>query len=173
MTIFTKSLFKKRSLKNDREFNKTLETWRKMLPTFSTFRAIIESIKELEIYFMYDNSSESSIYTPVKKGSDPSNNIVFDFDDMIISVRLEVMKDIEEIQEITNINIKRKQGLGIETKLRYENDNADKYVHSPEDMMLYGIVEYRIANSFCNLIEHYYYNGPHREIDPSLLNYID
>ena len=123
----------------------------------------------MEIYFLYDNSDKSNIYLPIKKGPDSLSVIAFDCEDMIITVKLEVMKDLDEIQEITNINIKRKQGSQIETKLRYKNDDADTYVNSTEDMMLYGIVEYRITTMFCDLLEFYYYNGPHREIDPSLL----
>lgn len=171
MTFFLKEIYEKRTRKNDKEFEANLKRYRKAVPTFSTLRAMIDTIRELELYFMYDNSNASNIYTPNlnKKGMPQGSSLIVDCETMMITINLETLQDIDEIQEITNIIIKRKLGTQIETKLRYKNDDANTYIHTKEDMMLYGLVEERIMTTFCDLLEYYYYNGPHRLIDPDLL----
>ncbi len=171
MTFFLKEIYEKRTRKNDKEFAENLKRYRRAVPTFSILKAMIDTIRELEIYFMYDNSPASNIYTPGlnKKGMPQGSILVVDCDTMTITIKLETLQDIDEIQEITDITIKRKLGTQIETRLKYKNDDADTYIHTKEDMMLYGLVEERIMTTFCDLLEYYYYNGPHRLIDPDLL----
>lgn len=170
MTMFLKEIYEKRTLKSDWRFAKTIKQYRRAVPRFGILRAMIETIKELEIYFMYDNSNKSNIYTTVhKKGNIQTPQLIIESDLMEIIISLETLQELDEIQEITNIIIKRKQGSQIETKLRYKNDNADTYIHSKEDMMLYGLIEECIMTTFCDLLEYYYYNGPHRLIDPDML----
>lgn len=178
MTDFLKEIYEPRSFKNDMAFKKKIKEYRRAVPTFEVFDVMIETIQELELVFMYDNSPQgSNIYTlPSKKvisGMLPVT-LNFDYKDILISIQLErVAHDssntFAEADKRTNIIIKRKLGTKIETKLRYKNNDADTYIHSKEDMMLYGIIEDRIMTSFCDLLEYFYYNGPHRSIDPRLL----
>lgn len=176
MTDFLKEIYEPRSFRNDLAFRKKINDYRKAVPTFVIFDIMIKTVQELELIFMYDNSPNSNIYTLQSKkptGGMLPSILVFDCPDMNITVQLErIMREPDNINSIddrTNIIIKRKQGTKIETKLRYKNDDADTYMHSKEDMMLYGIIEDRIMSSFCDLLEYYYYNGPHRSIDPRLL----
>lgn len=172
MTFFLKEIYEKRTWKSDLAFAKKLKHYRKAVPTFSFLKAAIDTIKELELYFMYDNSNKSNIYAPTisKKGvSTTGSTLVVENDLMLITITLETLQDIDEIQEITNIVIKRKQGTQIETKLKYKNDEAEKYLYNKEELMLYGLVEECIVTAFCDLLEYYYYCGPHRQIDPDLL----
>ncbi len=184
MTSFLKEIYDPRTIKNDILFRKKIREYRKAVPTFEVFDVMIETIQELELIFMYDNSPSQllqiikncTIYTlPSKKrvsGMTPVT-LNFEYSDMLISVQLERVHDgetvLDEPNKRTNIIIKRKLGTKIETVLRYKNNDADNYIHGKEDMMLFGIIEDRIMSSFCDLLEYYYYNGPHRSIDPRLL----
>lgn len=179
MIDFLEEIYKLRSFKNDIVFKRKIKRYRKACLTFSIFQSMIKAIQELELAFLYENSpQDSDIYTFEEDNSGMTlTTLNFDYTDSLITIQLERVKtdDVASlipsagISERTNIIIKRKLGGKIESRLRYKYGDAELYMHNRQDMMLYKITKYRIMNSFCDLLEYFYYNGPHRSIDPRLL----
>jgi hypothetical protein len=160
---FLEDIYHKRSFKRDKIFRKHIEEWRRIAPDFSTLNDIAETIKELELVFMYDNSNSSSIYARPKAKAPGTNSFVVDDDDMNIVITLYAD------DEVIDIALNRKKGNRISTNMRFKNHEGDEYIKSSKDMMIFALIEDRIMTTFCNLLEFYYYNGPHRSIDSSLL----
>lgn len=158
--FFLEDIYCPRSFKRDRIFRKHIEQWRAIAPDLQTLRIIAETLRELEIVFMYDNSNNSNIYSSIRQ-KDSSDSFVVDDDDMMILVNLNVATDT------INITIRRKHGSKIETHFKFRETDETEF--SPQDQMLIAIVEDRIMTTFCDLLEHYYYNGPHRDINPRFL----
>lgn len=168
--FFLEDIYCPRSFKRDRIFRKHIKQWRAIAPDLQTLRIIAETLRELEIVFMYDNSSNSSfrfesstssnIYSSIRQ-KDGSDSLVVDGPDMTILVNLNITTNA------INITIRRKQGSKIETHFKFrENDETE---FSPQDQMLIAIVEDRIMTTFCDLLEYYYYGGAHRDINPKFL----
>lgn len=159
---FLEDVYRPRSFKQDRVFEKHLAEWRKIAPDFSTLHDMAETIKELEIVFMYDNSNNSSMYSNIKQ-SDGTNSFIVESHDMTLKVTLYLDDDV------IDIHLKRKVGSKLESHFRFKNNSSADYIKTSRDMMLFAIIEDRIMTTFCDIIEYYYYNGPHRKIDQSLL----
>lgn len=159
---FLKDLYYPRSFKRDRIFAKNIESWRAIAPDFSTLRDIADTLKELELVFMYDNSSNSAMYSSLRQ-RDGIESFIVDNDRVTILISLELEKDI------ININLKRKKGSKLESNFRFKNHEGEEYVRTVQDQMLFALIEDTIMTTFCDLLEAYYYNGPHRDINPKFL----
>lgn len=159
---FLEDVYHPRSFKRDRIFKNHIEYWRSLAPDFGVLHDIANMLLELELVFMYDNSKNSVIYTGPKQ-SERIDNFIVDSSEMSIIVTL------EKESEVIDIMLKRNRGTKRISNFRFKDHEEGEYIRTNQDQMILAMIEDKIMTTFCDLIEFYYYNGPHRDIPAKFL----
>ena len=189
---FLNEIYSNRSFLNDRKFKKRIKSIRQYandesIDRYDIFNSIAKCLIELEHIFMYNNTSKSEYGMWVSLNTKNCLELNARSDDILVNISCDKDKSYEYNESMSDayakltgsellnsyhymvVRVTRVSGNQETSVFEYivnsvDNSNFRKQINSSRtNRMLIGLAEDCVFTIFCNILEHYYYDGIHRK----------
>lgn len=153
MNIFIEHIYskKKYNLINWIKYRLFLRKLDKVVPNFGMLWQIADFVKILEKVYMYDNSTNSELYSSPKYNEGENGFIlnIRENSDVIVTINMKMYSDSETI----DVELRRVKGNKMTTKMRLHEDSI---INNTDDKQLIININDWIMNAAKKLVVRYY-----------------